>query len=116
MKVSELTCKPSDWTNKKDVTVKVRTYVDGRQTFSLFGYDFTLSPVKVTKDDEPPASANEGDYDYYSRTLTSPSWDHPLCKVVKFGKDRCWETSGTHVRRDDPDPLVAVIQTLCNII
>ena len=42
--------------------------------------------------------------------------EYALCRVEKFNRDKVWETAGAVVSRDDADPVVAVIQTLCNIL
>jgi len=106
MNVRTATFNKANWSGET-ATLKIREYADGRASFKLHGYEFTLSPVKAS-------ASEDGDdaWTFERRELTSRSWDYPLFSVGRFRKDSSWTASHYDVVREDSDPVLVAAKII----
>jgi hypothetical protein len=110
MEVRTETFNKSNWSGET-TELKVRKYKDGRETFKLHGYDFTLTDPATT-----PSDDGDSDWDFMSRSLVGSGWKDPLFKVCKFRKDKYWTCSQYDVSREDADPVVAAAKLVFMVV
>ena len=110
MKIETVTFNACNWTGTIH-TVKYRTLNDGTIKFKFQDEDFS---VTFTKDEE------EGLYSLVMGKVHAKGWEHPLCRLSRWGTDQFWTASEMDltygISREHDNPVAAICQILSNIM